>query len=326
MESRGRKEEETTNNETHAGHRKKRRKQEDTAPTEYTLQTRLHASFQDVDEVTNQNYWRLLCPDLHVNDNEFINDRLSKLELVVLSKRQTQSLRESMLTEGYFQLDNEDINWVCSLKKIESAILTLREQGWHPLWIIVYDEVWLIAYQIFELLRRLVNKNLIFNRDFFAWFIDNESSEGGWEPHRDRHSMTFTNKSEPNYATVWIAITPATPENSCIYLLPATHDPSYFKTSEEGESEGTNVSTNSIDFDSLGNLRAVPVLNLEESYLGAARRCTTVVEAINEPGGQESVSHLVRPLRNSKIHTCETAPSERRTCTNSFLPSEADCT
>jgi len=218
-----------------------------------TKSTQLHASFQSVKEITDTSYWRSLCPFLHVSDTEFINQKLSDLELVVLSKRQANELKASMQTEGYFQLDREDINWVCLVREVERAVHILREHDWHPLWIIVYDEVWLMAYQIFELLRRIVNKNLVFNRDFFAWYVDNGIKEGGWEPHRDRHNMTFDKESAPNYATVWIAITRATPENSCIYLLPATRDQFYHATDESQDT------SNTIDYDSLSYVRAVPV-------------------------------------------------------------------
>lgn len=35
------------------------------------------------------------------------------------------------------------------------------------------------------------------------------------------------------YATVWVALTEATPTNGCIFVVPAKWDENYYKTGEE---------------------------------------------------------------------------------------------
>jgi ectoine hydroxylase-related dioxygenase (phytanoyl-CoA dioxygenase family) len=53
----------------------------------------------------------------------------------------------------------------------------------------------------------------------------------GWPPHRDRgadsSAKRFRHDGTPEYATAWIALTPATPTNSCLYVVPKEHDVGY---------------------------------------------------------------------------------------------------
>ncbi|PNH04087.1 hypothetical protein TSOC_009776 [Tetrabaena socialis] len=50
----------------------------------------------------------------------------------------------------------------------------------------------------------------------------------GWPPHRDRPTMPLLPPDRlPPYLTLWVALTPATPDNGCIHVLPADLDPLY---------------------------------------------------------------------------------------------------
>ena len=52
----------------------------------------------------------------------------------------------------------------------------------------------------------------------------------GWAPHRDRPlagEESFRRNGAPMYTTVWVPLTDATPESSCLYLVPAEDDPGY---------------------------------------------------------------------------------------------------
>ena len=56
-------------------------------------------------------------------------------------------------------------------------------------------------------------------------YIDPAHSKKGWVPHRDRRNMSFRADGAPEYATVWLALTEATPLNGCMHILPANFDP-----------------------------------------------------------------------------------------------------
>eukprot|EP00658_Telonema_sp_P-2_P076402 TRINITY_DN6676_c0_g1_i7.p1 TRINITY_DN6676_c0_g1~~TRINITY_DN6676_c0_g1_i7.p1 ORF type:complete len:249 (+),score=25.80 TRINITY_DN6676_c0_g1_i7:265-1011(+) len=87
------------------------------------------------------------------------------------------------------------------------------------------DEPWLLAKQIAPLLG--ATPGLQLNWDFMAWYIDPSNMERGWAPHRDRVTMDFGKDGLPKYSTFWIALTDATPINSCITVLPAHFDDEY---------------------------------------------------------------------------------------------------
>lgn len=59
-------------------------------------------------------------------------------------------------------------------------------------------------------------------------FFHVSSGQRGWGPHRDRPTMPrLPPDNFPAYLTLWLALTPATPESSCIYVVPADMDPLY---------------------------------------------------------------------------------------------------
>ena len=60
--------------------------------------------------------------------------------------------------------------------------------------------------------------------DFWAWHVS--PGESGWDPHRDRPQTLFDDFS-PQSLTLWIPLTKAVPENSCMYMLPANKDIHY---------------------------------------------------------------------------------------------------
>jgi hypothetical protein len=61
----------------------------------------------------------------------------------------------------------------------------------------------------------------------------------------------------PNYVTVWVALTDCDDTSGCMHLIPASCDPSYFKSDEDSEQNGP---VDSIPFDQLQNIRSIPTL------------------------------------------------------------------
>merc|ERR1719282_2031976 len=73
--------------------------------------------------------------------------------------------------------------------------------------------------------------------DFFVFNV--KPGCAGWPSHRDRAGGTkvgFWPNGLPQYTTIWFAITDASPQTSCIYVLPAHADPKY-KNLRVGERE-----------------------------------------------------------------------------------------
>ena len=75
------------------------------------------------------------------------------------------------------------------------------------------------------------------NFDILAWHVDARRGQRGFSPHRDRQpedaKSSFRDKTAgelnqtPKYATCWIALSDATPENGCLYAIPKDQDPGF---------------------------------------------------------------------------------------------------
>jgi ectoine hydroxylase-related dioxygenase (phytanoyl-CoA dioxygenase family) len=64
-----------------------------------------------------------------------------------------------------------------------------------------------------------------------AWRVDARRGEAGFAPHRDRQPdsapASFRADGSPKYASCWLAVTDATPETGCLYVIPRAQDPGY---------------------------------------------------------------------------------------------------
>jgi len=186
--------------------------------------------------------WRKLAPELHVEDDQFSQENCTS------PHHSWETERNQILTEGYAEL--KQIDWGnINTQYIACAVANLQRHGWPSVFALVYDEVWLMAFKLIGTLRA-VNSRLKFNMDFWAWYIDPLKTQKGRAPHRDRFNMPFEEDGTeklPMSASVWVALTEATPTNGCIYAVPAKWDENYYKTGQE-----------STNFDHQ-NLRALPV-------------------------------------------------------------------
>jgi len=112
---------------------------------------------------------------------------------------------------------------------------------WHPeprALLLMCDEAWTMAAHM----ERLVSETTGGNRscfDYLVWYVDPSATptagdltmRAGFSPHRDRQpddvAASFRADGTPRYATCWLPLTDACPENSCLYMLPAHADPGY---------------------------------------------------------------------------------------------------
>ena len=104
-----------------------------------------------------------------------------------------------MQRDGYCHLKSPVLG--VDPQKLAVAISRLVKHGWHPVWVVVYDEVWCLISKLRGVLTGIVHPEIRFNWDFWAWYVDPTRSGSGWPVHRDRHSMPF-DEGKPSYATV----------------------------------------------------------------------------------------------------------------------------
>ena len=175
---------------------------------------------------TSASFWRKLCPGLHVGDADF----LAPCNPIILSPDRLAQLRDQLDADGFFSLSPDDLPWTPSLKAMRIGVRRLIKQGWPASMLLVYDEAWAMAHQISTIMASVSGgcKNSL---DALAWSITPTLGQSGFAPHRDRQPAdvagSFREDGTAKYATCWIALSHATPDNSCMYMIPRGHDPGY---------------------------------------------------------------------------------------------------
>jgi hypothetical protein len=111
-----------------------------------------------------------------------------------------------------------------SLTSLARGVEGLLRAGWPASFVLVYDEAWALIAALGALVEAATGNRP--NLDALAWYVDPKKGDAGFSPHRDRQppgdtaAATFRADGSPMYATAWLALTDATPDNSCLYVVP----------------------------------------------------------------------------------------------------------
>ena len=120
----------------------------------------------------------------------------------------------------------------------------------------LYDDFFELLAGLERLLSHLLGKGyLIVPDEPDVYFIPTANDQGGAPPHRDtlRSHDQYTTDGLPSVINLWIALTDATPLNSCMHVLPAHADPDYGTPASDAQPP------RSVDLDLLQSVRALPV-------------------------------------------------------------------
>ncbi|MGE3477226.1 MAG: phytanoyl-CoA dioxygenase family protein [Rhodospirillaceae bacterium] len=180
-----------------------------------------------LETITKRETWAALAPRLHIEDESL----LRAARPIVLDPARVIAIREQLLLDGYFQ--QSDVPLSVDLALMAETVRKFSNEGLSPVFTFLYDEFWLPFCQLDSLLRDLLGGYAILP-DFWVWNVDPQKGDSGWTPHRDKGGATLRPDGSPNSITVWIPLTEATPLTSCMYVVPARHDPTY-GTNREGE-------------------------------------------------------------------------------------------
>lgn len=142
--------------------------------------------------------------------------------------------RKDLATNGFTLVDQVQEEETKLIAKLRNGIIRLEEQTLPATFIFLFDEAWELATHSRNTLQQACHPKNQFNFDVLAWYIP--PGQAGFSPHRDRQpedamSSFHTNDSdienEPKFVTQWIALSDATPSNSCLYVIPKGCDPGY---------------------------------------------------------------------------------------------------
>jgi hypothetical protein len=132
-------------------------------------------------------------------------------------------LRKSFERKGYFQTD--PILPEPVLKPIRDCIERLKADRWPPVFVFVYDQVWQVsnAPSLIHLRSDFLGPGCKRTSRVWCFYVDPVPGSRGFAPHADGFGRA-------DRLTVWVALSDATLENGCIYVIPQDLVPDAAKT------------------------------------------------------------------------------------------------
>ena len=164
-------------------------------------------------QMDHREYWRGLCPRLHVEGNlDRAEHRFERLD----------ELLGDLRVEGYVHVP--DVLPPEVVGPLGDCIQLLHTAGIPLPFAFVYDEFWLVWQRLSHFLSTALGGDYLALPDFWAWCVLPIDQGAGWGPHRDRVQPTLEPDNSPHSLTVWLPFTDAVPLNGCMYVLPAHLD------------------------------------------------------------------------------------------------------
>ena len=180
-----------------------------------------------VRDLGSVDFWRAFAPGLQVGDMRSVE----ALEAITPSAGDMAVIRALVVEEGYFQAS--DIAWPMDIALMAETVRTLDQAGLPPVFAFIYDEFWIPFYRLQPVYAGLLGEYAMLP-DFWVWNVDPARGDAGWRPHRDKGHVSLFPDGSPKSITTWMPLSRATPLNGCMYIVPATQDPTY-NTPEDKE-------------------------------------------------------------------------------------------
>jgi hypothetical protein len=181
------------------------------------------------EEFGREGFWRQQFPDLNIGGDS-PRENPPDFQATDDAKR---LWFERMREEGYVHATTRHLGSLAA--RLAGAVEHCKRLSIPPVCIFLFNETWESFYSLDSFLRAFLGDGYRILPDFWAWYLDPLRAESGWSPHRDKGRLSLRHDGMPDSLTVWIPLTESTPENGCIYVLPANRDPVY--GTERGDTE-----------------------------------------------------------------------------------------
>jgi len=190
-------------------------------------------------------FWRALSPELAISDHPFETGE----HIVALDPELRAAYCNQVRTEGYFQ--TQPLLPEGMREQMLEAIESVRRVGLPNMFALVYDVFFQALTQVGQALAGVLGEGWQLIPNFWVYYIEPSDDGKGFEPHRDaEYPDTLDEQGMPNVLTAWIAVTEATPLNSCMYLLPRNRDRQYDEATHKLKTGWNEIA--------LQDLRALP--------------------------------------------------------------------
>ncbi|MBS0294693.1 MAG: phytanoyl-CoA dioxygenase family protein [Proteobacteria bacterium] len=130
-----------------------------------------------------------------------------------------------MVQEGYFQETHPLLGELAP--RLAQAVVRLVELDLPTPFLFMFDEAWNAFRALGPMVAHHLGEDYMMLPDFWVWHVDPKAGQAGWTPHRDKGAMSLAPDGSPLSLTIWVPLTAATPQNGCMYIVPADKDRLY---------------------------------------------------------------------------------------------------
>jgi len=163
-------------------------------------------------------FWRRLAPDLTISDAQPVS--VAAIDAGARSK-----MRIKLVNDGFLKvppIQQRDVHG-----KIAKAMNRIAQAGLPTAFIGVYDEVWTLLADLQPAIDTILDGHAALVPNF--WANHSVDMATGLGASRRRGGNGVFKDGTPKNITVWMPLTPATPDNGCVYVVPAGQDRNYGK-------------------------------------------------------------------------------------------------
>ena len=128
----------------------------------------MHARLVTPARALDPEYWRALCPELHVDDEAFTDSVRAMSD--VGSGGFAQDVRARIIEQGFVKIPSHKLPWrTTNHRALASAAMRLMQHGWNPTWLLAYDEAWAVANELSAFVFETTGNRL--NHDALLWHV-----------------------------------------------------------------------------------------------------------------------------------------------------------
>ena len=177
----------------------------------------------------DKEFWLSIQTDAHIESREYCRT------FSMLSIPSSDLVSERLRIEGYAPFRRLD--WGGLIARCNQIISRLYTLNVPVVFAFLYDEFWELFVKMRPAILQAFGGEYYMLPQFWAWYVDPSKGAAGWPPHRDSGKASLFADGKPKSLSVWLALSRATPENGCMYIVPANRDLTY-NTDKEGEYNG----------------------------------------------------------------------------------------
>lgn len=171
--------------------------------------------------VLNHAFWQNCVPSLTLSAN-----------LTPSFERVTFGAEELLAASDELREDAYHITRPIIPKSIRKSLIDGIDQmvssGLDATWALMFDEFWLMYSTVSKLISHLLGPDYCHVTGNYVFIVQNSDDATGWGVHRDLpFRRSINSDGMPEIMSCWVALTDATPLNSCLYCVPGSRDENY---------------------------------------------------------------------------------------------------